>query len=251
MASRKDFIYLAKLAELAERYDEMADAMKEVAILEVELTVEERNLFFVGFKNKIAGPRASWRALSSIEQKEEAKGNGKRVKQVKEYKQKVESELSSICNDMLRMLDEHLIPSASAGESTLFYHKMRGDYYRYLAEFKTGEEYKEAVDQSMKAYETATAMAEADLPPTHRIRLAVALNFSVFYYEIMNSHEKAFHLAKFAYDEAIPGLKALSEDSYRDSTFIMEKLKDNLVWWTYEQLEDGHHIDCNGCYCRT
>lgn len=103
---------------------EMADAMKEVAILEVELTVEERNLFFVGFKNKIAGPRASWRALSSIEQKEEAKGNGKRVKQVKEYKQKVESELSSICNDMLRMLDEHLIPSASAGESTLFYHKM-------------------------------------------------------------------------------------------------------------------------------
>lgn len=62
---------------------------------------------------------------------------------------------------------------------------------------------------------------------------------------------RAFHLAKFAYDEAIPGLKALSEDSYRDSTFIMEKLKDNLVWWTYEQLEDGHHIDCNGCYCRT
>jgi 14-3-3 protein epsilon len=32
----------------------------------------------------------------------------------------------------------------------------KGDYYRYLAEFKTGNERKEAADQSLKAYEVFT-----------------------------------------------------------------------------------------------
>ncbi|KAG2717533.1 hypothetical protein I3843_03G182000 [Carya illinoinensis] len=190
MASRDNFVYIAKLAEQAERYDEMVDAMKKVANLDVELTVEERNLLSVGYKNVIGARRASWRILSSIEQKEEARGNEINVKRIKEYRQKVESELTEICNDIMTVVDEHIIPSAAAGESTVFYHKMKGDYYRYLAEFKTGNEKKEAADHSMKAYETATTAAEGDLPPTHPIRLGLALNFSVFYYEIMNSPER-------------------------------------------------------------
>ena len=102
----------------------MLDAMKKVANLDVELTVEERNLLSVGYKNVIGARRASWRILSSIEQKEEAKGNDVNVKRIKEYRKMVESELSNICNDVMRVIDEHLIPSAAAGESTVFYYKM-------------------------------------------------------------------------------------------------------------------------------
>lgn len=98
--------------------------MKKVAKLDVELTVEERNLLSVGFKNVIGARRASWRILSSIEQKEEAKGNDQNAKRIKEYRQKVESELSGICSDIMTVIDEHLIPSSSAGESTVFYYKM-------------------------------------------------------------------------------------------------------------------------------
>lgn len=100
--------------------------MKKVANLDVELTVEERNLLSVGYKNVIGARRASWRILSSIEQKEEARGNEVHVKRIKEYRQKVESELTDICNDIMIVVDEHLIPSAAAGESTVFYHKMWG-----------------------------------------------------------------------------------------------------------------------------
>lgn len=103
---------------------EMVDSMKKVAKLDVELTVEERNLLSVGYKNVIGARRASWRILSSIEQKEEAKGNEHHVKRIKEYRSKVESELSSICHDIMTVIDEHLIPSSSAGESTVFYYKM-------------------------------------------------------------------------------------------------------------------------------
>lgn len=103
---------------------EMVDAMKNLAKLDVELTIEERNLLSVGYKNVVGSRRASWRILSSIEQKEESKGNDVNVKRINSYRQKVEQELSSICGDIMTVIDEHLIPSCSAGESTVFYYKM-------------------------------------------------------------------------------------------------------------------------------
>ncbi|KAL0399726.1 UNVERIFIED_CONTAM: 14-3-3 protein 9 [Sesamum radiatum] len=238
-ADRETAVYLAKLAEQAERYDEMVESMKKVAKMDVELTVEERNLLSVGYKNVIGSRRASWRILSSIEQKEESRGNEQNAKRIKEYRQKVEAELTNICSDIMTVIDEHLIPSCTAGESTVFYYKMKGDYYRYLAEFKTGNDRKEVADQSLKAYETATTSAEAELPPTHPIRLGLALNFSVFYYEILNSPERACHLAKQAFDEAISELDTLNEESYKDSTLIMQLLRDNLTLWTSDIPEDA------------
>ncbi|XP_016569101.1 14-3-3-like protein GF14 iota isoform X1 [Capsicum annuum] len=236
---RETHVYTAKLAEQAERYDEMVESMKKVAKLDAELTVEERNLLSVGYKNVIGARRASWRIMSSIEQKEESKGNDNNVKLIKGYRQKVEEELSKICHDILEIIDKHLIPSSATGEATVFYYKMKGDYYRYLAEFKTDQEKKEASEQSLKGYEAATATANSDLPSTHPIRLGLALNYSVFYYEIMNSPERACHLAKQAFDEAIAELDTLSEESYKDSTLIMQLLRDNLTLWTSDLPEDG------------
>ncbi|ERM99975.1 14-3-3-like protein GF14 iota isoform X1 [Amborella trichopoda] len=239
---RESHVYMAKLAEQAERYDEMVESMKKVAKLDLELTVEERNLLSVGYKNVIGARRASWRIMSSIEQKEETKGNEQNVKRIKSYRQKVEEELSKICYDILTIIDEHLIPSSASGESTVFYYKMKGDYYRYLAEFKTDHDRKEAADQSLRAYQAASNTANTDLASTHPIRLGLALNFSVFYYEIMNSPERACHLAKQAFDEAIAELDTLSEESYKDSTLIMQLLRDNLTLWTSD-LPEGEGED--------
>ncbi|KAL6983361.1 hypothetical protein U1Q18_016747 [Sarracenia purpurea var. burkii] len=127
MATEKErdtHVYLAKLAEQAERYEEMVESMKKVAKLDVELTVEERNLLSVGYKNVIGARRASWRIMSSIEQKEESKGNEHNVKLIKSYRQNVEEELSKICNDILTIIDKHLIPSSNSGEATVFYYKI-------------------------------------------------------------------------------------------------------------------------------
>jgi len=223
---------MAKLAEQAERYDEMVDAMKKVANLDVELTVEERNLLSVAYKNVIGARRASWRIISSIEQKEDNKGNDSHVKRIKEYRSKVENELTNICNDILSVLDQHLIPSSTTGESKVFYYKMKGDYHRYLAEFAQAQARKEAAENSLIAYKSASDIAITELPPTHPIRLGLALNFSVFYYEILNSPDRACHLAKQAFDDAIAELDTLSEDSYKDSTLIMQLLRDNLTLWT-------------------
>lgn len=230
-------MYLAKLAEQAERYEEMVENMKAVTSLGQELSVEERNLLSVAYKNVIGARRASWRIVSSIEQKEESKGNEVQVGLIKEYRQKIEKELAGICEDILEVLEKYLIPSAESGEAKVFYFKMKGDYYRYLAEFATGDKRKEAADRSLEAYQSASEIAGVELPPTHPIRLGLALNFSVFYYEILNSPDRACHLAKLAFDDAIAELDTLSEESYKDSTLIMQLLKDNLTLWTGDMSE--------------
>ena|SRR5947208_1285478 len=118
-----------------------------------------------------------------------------------------------------------------------FYRK--GDYHRYLAEFASGERRKEAATQAHEAYKHATDIAQTDLAPTHPIRLGLALNFSVFYYEILNSPDRACHLAKQAFDDAIAELDTLSEESYKDSTLIMQLLRDNLTLWTSDMQDSG------------
>lgn len=102
----------------------MVENMKSVASEDQELSVEERNLLSVAYKNVIGARRASWRIVTSIEQKEESKGNSSQVTLIKEYRQKIEAELAKICEDILEVLDKHLIPSAKSGESKVFYHKM-------------------------------------------------------------------------------------------------------------------------------
>jgi len=236
---REGNVYSAKLAEQAERYDEMVESMKRVACADVELTVEERNLLSVAYKNVIGARRASWRIISSIEQKEENKGNEKHVARIKEYRAKVEKELRDICHDILKVLEEHLIPSATSGESKVFYHKMKGDYHRYLAEFASGNTRKDAAENSLIAYKAASDNAATGLAPTHPIRLGLALNFSVFYYEILNSPDRACQLAKQAFDDAIAELDTLSEDQYKDSTLIMQLLRDNLTLWTSDMSNEG------------
>lgn len=238
-----DFVYLAKLSEQAERYDEMVENMKKVAASDQELTVEERNLLSVAYKNVIGARRASWRIVSSIEQKEESKGNEAQVTKIRSYRSKIEEELSKICEDILEVLDKHLIPNAALGESKVFYHKMKGDYHRYLAEFAQGDKRNGAADKSLEAYKAASDVSVTELPPTHPIRLGLALNFSVFYYEILNSPDRACHLAKQAFDDAIAELDTLSEESYKDSTLIMQLLRDNLTLWTSDMQDSGEKGD--------
>ncbi|CAO2644229.1 14-3-3 protein epsilon [Lemmus lemmus] len=168
----------------------MVESMKKVAGMDVELTVEERNLLSVAYKNVIGARRASWRIISSIEQKEENKGGEDKLKMIREYRRK-------------------------------------GDYHRYLAEFATGNDRKEAAENSLVAYKAASDIAMTELPPTHPIRLGLALNFSVFYYEILNS------------PDPIAELDTLSEESYKDSTLIMQLLRDNLTLWTSDMQGDG------------
>ncbi|KAJ5068234.1 14-3-3 family protein [Anaeramoeba ignava] len=242
---RQILIYLAKLCEQAERYDEMVDAMKQIAQKKgAELTVEERNLLSAGYKNLIGARRNSWRIISSIQQKEANQGNQEYSSKIQSYRTKVEQELTKISEEILVILDKNLIPLATSDESQVFYYKLKGDYYRYLAEFSQKDERKQASEKSLESYQKATEISERALKPSNPIRLGLALNFSVFYYEILNLQEKACDVAKQAFDEAVVEIDSLTDESLKDSTLILQLLRDNLKLWTAEDyLEDDNDDD--------
>lgn len=254
--TREELVAKAKISEQAERYDDMAAAMNEVTKLlgNTELlTTDERNLLSVAYKNVVGSRRASWRVISSIETKQN--NDEKKKELATEYRQKIEQELQKICNEVLELLDNYLIknsmneksrdppvtpdnqPSPKGLESLVFYLKMKGDYYRYLAEVKTEGGGDEITTKSEEAYNEAYDESKI-LPPTHPIRLGLALNFSVFYYEIKNNPDEACKLAKKAFDDAIAELDQLREESYKDSTLIMQLLRDNLTLWTSDNQNE-------------
>merc|ERR1719352_1042348 len=229
-------VYMAKLAEQAERYDEMVEYMKKVVNDSSTLSLEERNLLSVAYKNVVGARRASLRIIGSIEQKEEEK-NGPNVSLVKNYKLKVEGELENICQDILGLLNNTLIDGASDPEPQVFYLKMKADYYRYLAEFASGSDKDGHASNAEESYKAATESAQ-NLASTHPIRLGLALNFSVFQYEVQGKKAEACELAKKAFDDAIAELDTLDEESYKDSTLIMQLLRDNLTLWTSDDAGD-------------
>lgn len=236
MASGEELVQKAKLAEQAERYDDMSAAMKKYVIdHNKKLSIDERNLLSVAYKNVVGARRSSWRVISSIESKVE--GSDAKSNMAKAYREKIEKELREICNDVLDLLENHLIKASGGSdcESNVFYLKMKGDYKRYIAEVATGEDRVKTVQQSKEAYSQAHSEAKQNMAPTHPIRLGLALNYSVFHYEIENNQQEACQLAKTAFDEAIAELDKLSEESYKDSTLIMQLLRDNLTLWTADQ----------------
>merc|ERR1712222_266280 len=228
-------VYFAKLAEQAERYDEMADYMEKVGKAGEELSVEERNLLSVAYKNAVGSRRAAWRIITSVEQKEKTKGNEENAKWAKEYCSKVEAELQKICDTILGLLDSNLIAKASTGESKVFYQKMKDDYFRYIAEFSADNAKAAAAESARQAYEEASKVAEKDLAVTHPIRLGLALNYSVFMYEVLSNPDDACKMARTAFEDAIAELDNVAEDSYKDATLIMQLLRDNLTLWTSDQ----------------
>lgn len=259
--SRKHLVFLARTAEAAERYDDMCKCMRKLvsslSAQKHELTVDERNLLSVAYKNVIGARRASWRTLNA-ESQDEKKGL------IVVYKDQVENELKAICNDVLSLLQDSLInqtevtkikegsaPSpgekpkvvnSPTGEAQVFYLKMTGDYYRYLAEAVVNDENEK---KAAEYYKQAFELAQCVLEPTHPIRLGLALNYSVCFYEILKDKKKACELAKEAFDDAISKLDKLEEADYKDSTLIMQLLRDNLTLWTSSE-EGTEDLDGGG-----
>jgi hypothetical protein len=226
---------LARIAETAERYEDMCEftsaLVKKRCEAQEELTVEERNLLSVAFKNVVGAKRASWRTLN---------GESEEVDEelLTKYKKVVETELKNKCLEILSLLEKHLIPLVRGknNESEVFYLKMCADYYRYLAEFLADNA--EYASKAEKMYSDAMAVAKEHLAETHPTRLGLALNFSVCYYEILKQPEKACNLAKEAFDAAIQSLDNLNDSNYKDSTLIMQLLRDNLTLWTSEAADE-------------
>lgn len=244
--SRGELVYMAKLCEQTERFSDMLEYIRKLLKKDNQrLSVDERNLLSVAYKNEVGSRRTAWRVLCSIETKDESKKDAQ-PKLLSMQKAQIENELYAICNEIIEFLETRLIPGDKTGDAKtvateqVFYLKMKGDYCRYISECK-GEKNQKYAEQARESYLKAMDIATKNLAPTDPIRLGLALNFSVFYYEVENNPKLACELAKSSFDAAVSEVDSLEEESYKDSTTIMQLIRDNLTLWTSELGEkDGN-----------
>ncbi|XP_053374662.1 14-3-3 protein zeta-like [Mercenaria mercenaria] len=231
MEERRALLEKAKIAEEAGRWEDMVDFMKSVVKLGRELSVEERNLLANAYKNNVGAKRAAWRIIMSIEQNIEGANRRKDIS--REYRAKIEEELKVSCNEIIELIDKHLINTIDT-ENQIFYLKMKGDYYRYLAEFcrDTSNDY---VFESAKiAYAEAYELCRENLSPGHPLRLGLTLNFSVFHYEILEAWETACDMVKESLAAGEDDLRNLTQSARNDTAVLLQLLQDNLKIWSVE-----------------
>lgn len=231
---------MAVYAETAERYSDMVEAVKRLPDAgSGPLSVEERNLYSVAYKNVIGARRVSWRTVSSICEKEaKASAEEWQLEEARRYREQLEGELHDLCHEVLGaalvMVGDSDEPASEDDEGCVFFRKMAGDAYRYLAEVQVGDNRSKLAEQAMEQYEQALELARATMSPTHPVNLGLHLNFSVFLYEIANAPARACRLAQRGFLEAVPTLNALSDDVYNDCFVVMQLLRDNLALWTQD-----------------
>jgi 14-3-3 protein epsilon len=188
-------IFMARVAEQAERFDDMVDFLRPLLKEKGgDFSVEERNLLSVGFKNLIGGKRTAIRTISAIEQNPKYSKFGGALGN---YKKKIEGELQKDCQNIINMIKNDAMKALADPEGKAFFLKMVGDYYRYMAESAQADLLTQAREGALEHYKQADA-AGKDLPACNPIKLGLALNFSVFYYEVMQDNKQACQLAETA-----------------------------------------------------
>jgi 14-3-3 protein epsilon len=229
-------VYLAMLAEQCARFEDMMDFLEEMVKGKKEdLSSDERNLLSIAYKNTISLRRQAIRTLHAYEMKEKKKEGSVYLEYIVEYKKKIEKELETLCLKIIKHIDDFLLSKATEAEAKVFYHKMKADYYRYIAENIEGEKKSTYSEASMKSYQTSMDVSK-ELSISNPIRLGLALNFSVFYYEVYNDQETACKIAKDTLDLARKELANFDEDDeeHKDAFSIINLLQENLNMWTME-----------------
>jgi 14-3-3 protein epsilon len=229
MSNVEENIFLARVAEQAERFEDMIEFL--TAVLEskgADVTADERNLLSVAFKNLISSKRAACRTIAAIEQNPEYE---KYLASLKTYKEGIEKKLGEDCKMIIIIINDKVLSKDCQPEPKAFFVKMVGDYYRYMAENAKGALLEEAKQAALKSYSEADSIP---LPPCNPIKLGLALNFSVFYYEVLQNHKTACELADKALAEALDKIDELGEEDFRDAKSIIELLKENLTLWKEE-----------------
>ena len=230
-------VYLAMLAEQCNRFDKMVQFLEDmVKNRDKDLNSDERNLLSIAYKNSISSKRTALRTISAYENKEKKKENSTFLPFIQEYKKKVEDELTKNCQHVLDSIDNELLKKAEDVEAKVFYIKMKGDYNRYIAEYAEGDLKDKVSKDASSAYEEASGLSK-DLPVLNPIALGLALNYSVFYYEVLNDHATAIKVASEALDKSNKELPNIDEDAEenRDAVSIISLLKENLDMWKSEE----------------
>ena len=232
--TREEYVYLSKLYEKAQRYEDMISAINDYIELDPKLTKEERNILSAGYKNILYDKRENWKFLSSMERKE-IKKKSKQVIYIQEIKNHIEKEIKKIVDNVHNIIDKYLIPNCEDNESKIFYMRLKADHYRYLCELSKEKEF---IEKAEKIYKEAYNIAIKELPHINNERIGLCLNLALFYYEIKGDKNEGYKIAKNCFEESMKYLEDFQKFKSKEALMLIQLLKENLIFWSSEMNEE-------------
>jgi 14-3-3 protein epsilon len=231
-ADRDANLFVVQLLDQTDRYSDMVDLMKRVIEADPVLTSDQRNLLSLSYKNIITGRRNGLRYLTTLADRDEATATPQRVEQIELFRRSIIEELDQSCLELIKLIDDTLLPAAQDSDARLYYHKLKADYWRYISENKVGEEKENAAKHARDAYEAALVIARTEIPPYKPTSLGLVLNYSVFLYEIAGEKQAAIDLARRTGEECGLTIENNSKDAFTEATNILQLLRDNVAIWS-------------------
>ena len=235
MSDRDLQFYMARVADQAERHEDVVVILKKLAEQDPKLSSDERNLLSVAYKALTGNRRTALRTVKAFLEEDSIQSSPARKEKLEELAKKLSDELDSLCDDLIGLVDKVLLPADNDPNAKLFYEKLKADYYRYSAEFKTGEERKAKSSAASECYKRAMEIGKENFEKADPQYLGLALNYSVFLYEIEEAKAEAIALADDTFKSAVDFLDSLSEERYSEATLVLQLLKDNVALWNEEQ----------------
>jgi len=232
---REVIFFMARVADQAERHLDVIKFINSIIAIDPKLTADERSLLSVAYKAITGSRRTALRSVLAFLEDPSIHGATEREASLNNLKKTLLEELDQYCNDIIQLVDNKLLPAASDEVTKVFYEKLKADYYRYSVEFRSGDVREKGAELANKCYKTAMDFA-ATLSKANPQFLGLALNYSVFLYEIIGQKSQAIELADKSFKEAVDLIDKLEEDEYSEATLILQLLKDNVQLWNEEQL---------------
>lgn len=236
MSSERELkFFMARVADQAERFQDVIKYINEIIDMGNGLNSDERNLLSVAYKALTGSCRSTLRTINAFLEDDSVKSVPERVQKLTDLKKTLTIELDKYCNELIELTDNKLMKDDQDAVTKVFYEKLKADYFRYSVEFKDENERTAGANCAKESYERALEIARDQLKKANPAYLGLALNYSVFLYEIIGQKQEAIDLADNAFKEAVDLLDELDEDEYSEATLILQLLKDNVALWGDEQ----------------
>jgi 14-3-3 protein epsilon len=238
MSSERELkFFMARVADQAERHQDVIMYIKEIVDIDAKLSSDERNLLSVAYKALTGNRRTALRSVNAFLEDPSIQNAKEREQRLQQLRDTLIKELCDYCQEIVDLVDQKLLPVAEDTVTKVFYIKLKADYYRYSVEFKEGDERTEGANKAKDSYEEAMKLA-VELPKANPQYLGLALNYSVFLYEIIGQKQEAIDLADKSFKEAVGLIDKLEEDEYSEATLILQLLKDNVQLWTDDKEQN-------------
>lgn len=223
------------------RWDDAMNTMKQLVEHNPEFTRELGINFQSCYKSVIDSIRNTLAWTSAQLDRESDANHADKADFLRSKKEQLVSELLPICRDAIAMIDEYLVPNAATPQMTVFFHKFKGDLYRYVAEYSDPGEADTAQSEGEKAYELAMQVSVDALPEYDPVRLSLVLNFSVFKYDILKQIQGAIEMLDVYltnYPQYAEAIKELDLDTRREISTVLGLMQQNKDMWDDEREEE-------------